>query len=329
MEKKMWEVKVSVVVPVYNQERHLEECLQSLLNQTLQDIEVICVDDGSTDRSKEILDEIAAKDGRVKILHQKNQYAGVARNNGFSVATGKYVCFLDSDDFFASSLLEKTYLRAEETNADIILFGAKKYNTETKTVEDAPWYFNRHYLPKGKDVFSRADVPDKIMLLTSPAPWTKLYRSDFIREQNLQFQALQNSNDAFFTLLAVSVAQRIAYVDEDLVYYRVGQSSNLQSGKAKNPTCFIEAYTQLYQELTRRKIFDQVEKSYTDIVISGCAYNLDTIRNPLARLQICEKISSDEFLKSGILNHEENYYGNKGKYYKVKGCLAAWQQHLK
>ena len=151
-------------------------------------------------------------------------------------------------------------MRAEETNADVILFGAKRYNTATKTTEEAPWYFNRKHLPRGKEVFSRDDCPDKIMRLTSPAPWTKLYRSDFIRQQDLKFQGLQNSNDAFFTLLAISIAERISYVNEDLVYYRIGQASNLQSG---------------------------------------------------------------------VLDHEEDYYENKKNYYKVKSCIAAWQQHIR
>lgn len=321
-------VKVSVVVPVYNQEQYLTECIQSLIQQTLQDIEVIFVDDGSTDGSHEILSRFMEKDARIKILYQKNQYAGVARNNGFTIAKGKYVCFLDSDDFFDPTLLEKVYSRAEETNAEIILFGAKRYNTVTKTTEEASWYFNRKHLPRGKEVFSRDDCPDKIMRLTSPAPWTKLYRSDFIREQDLKFQELQNSNDALFTLLAISIAKRISYVNEDLVYYRIGQTSNLQSVKEKYPTCFIEAYIQLYQELIRRHVFYQVEKSYVEVVISGCAYNLDTIKDPVARLCIFERIASSEFLQSGILDHEEDYYENRKNYYKVKSCIAVWQQHI-
>ena len=92
--------KVSVIIPVYNVEDYLRQCLDSVINQTLKDIEIICVDDGSTDKSLEILHEYEKKDSRITVLTQKNQYAGVARNVGMSVATGKYFVFLDSDDFF-------------------------------------------------------------------------------------------------------------------------------------------------------------------------------------------------------------------------------------
>lgn len=319
----MENIKVSVVVPVYNSEKYLKTCLESLLHQTLQEIEVICIDDGSTDHSRQILDKYAKYDKRLRVLHQKNQYAGVARNNGLSIAIGEYVSFFDSDDFFDLSLLEKAYSRAKYTNADIVIFGAQKYNTEFKTYEQTNLYFDRKFLPR-KKVFAYKDVPDHIMMITSPAPWTKLYRREFIQQQKLQFQALQNSNDAYFTLLSMCVAERISYVNENLVNYRIGQKNNLQSRKSEYPTCFIDAYTALYQELRHRGIFSEVEKSYVDVVLSGCSYNLDTTTDPQARLKICEAISRKSFLESGVLNHPESYYADKEQYNKVKNCLNIW-----
>lgn len=322
----MENIKVSVIVPVYNSDQYLETCLNSLLRQTLHEIEIICVDDGSSDYSCQILDEYAQKDERLCVLHQINQYAGVARNNGFAVARGEYVCFFDSDDFFDLTLLKKAYSKAKSSNADIVIFGAKKYHTDTKTFERTNLYFDRKYLPK-KKVFSYKDISDHIMMLTTPAPWTKLYRREFIQEQKLQFQSLQNSNDAYFTLLSMCVAKRISYVNEDLVYYRVGQSNNLQSRKSKYPTCFIEAYKALYEELNHRGIFNELEKSYVDVVLSGCAYNLDTTAEPQARLKICEAISNSKFLVNDILNHSESYYTDKEQYNKVKSCLDIWSPY--
>ena len=98
-------IKVSVIIPVYNSEDYLQECLDSLLKQTLHEIEIICVDDGSTDGSLQILEKNAANDKRIQILHQENLHAGVARNNGLKAAHGEYVIFLDSDDFFELTLL--------------------------------------------------------------------------------------------------------------------------------------------------------------------------------------------------------------------------------
>ena len=107
------ETKVSVIIPVYNTEKYLRQCLDSVVNQTLRDIEIICVDDGSTDGSIEILREYEQKDSRVKMLCQKNQYAGVARNNGLNYASGEYVFFMDSDDYCCHELLERAVDRAK------------------------------------------------------------------------------------------------------------------------------------------------------------------------------------------------------------------------
>ena len=137
----MENVKVSVIIPVYNSEQYLEECLTSLLHQTLEEIEIICVDDGSTDRSQMILAHFSKKDKRLHVLHQNNQFAGVARNHGVLLARGKYVCFLDSDDFFDRTLLEKAYTRAESSQSDIVLFGAQKYDTFTKKFEKNKFVF--------------------------------------------------------------------------------------------------------------------------------------------------------------------------------------------
>ena len=106
--------KVSVIVPVYNAQQYLETCMDSICGQTLKELEILCVDDGSTDASYEILQNYAKKDSRIKLLSQKNQYAGVARNHGMKYARGKYMAFLDADDYFECDMLEKMYERAEE-----------------------------------------------------------------------------------------------------------------------------------------------------------------------------------------------------------------------
>ena len=134
----MEEIKVSVIVPVYNAEEHLNQCLDTIVNQTLKEIEIICVDDGSTDNSLEILNQYAQKDTRIKVIQQKNQYAGVARNNGLKIARGEYVIFLDSDDFFKEDLLEKTYNQGKKVDADIVLFGAKCFDNESGDYIEKP-----------------------------------------------------------------------------------------------------------------------------------------------------------------------------------------------
>jgi len=129
--------KISVIVPVYNTEKYLAACLDSLVNQTLKEIEIICVDDGSTDSSLKILREYEAKDSRLKVITQENKYAGVPRNTGIDAAAGKYVYFADSDDYCDLSLLEKAYSKLAETHADIVYFNHYRLNMSDGTINDS------------------------------------------------------------------------------------------------------------------------------------------------------------------------------------------------
>ena len=120
--------KVSVIIPVYNTEKYLRECLDSVINQTLKEIEIICVDDGSTDSSLEILKEYANKDNRFTIITQQNLHAGVARNAGLAVAKGEYVSFLDSDDWFELKILEETTKILKETDSELCCCKYRNFN---------------------------------------------------------------------------------------------------------------------------------------------------------------------------------------------------------
>lgn len=319
-------IKVSVILPVYNVERYLEICLNTLVMQTLHDIEIICVDDGSTDNSLQILESYAKNDARIKILHQENLYAGVARNNGLKIATGEYVIFLDSDDFFMLDLLEKTYKKAKDTNADIVLFDARCFDTQTEEYIDKSHYF-RYDVVSTKTIFSRKDFPDKLFNITTPCPWTKLFRRDFIIKEGLQFQALQNSNDAYFVLMALALADRITYVNEKLVNYRIGQSNNLQSVKTKKPLLFLDAYCGVYESLQKKDIFKEIEKTFTNTVISGCIHNIDTVHSNESREEIYRALVEPRFTKMGILDHPDDYYLDTKKMIRLRGVkyLLDWR----
>ena len=118
--------KVSIIVPVYNVEKYLNRCIQSLLNQTLKDIEIIMVDDGSPDRCPQMCDNYAKKDNRIKVIHKQNAGLGYARNSGLEIATGEYIAFVDSDDFVNSQMYETLYNNAVSTKADVVYSGFRK-----------------------------------------------------------------------------------------------------------------------------------------------------------------------------------------------------------
>ena len=239
-------VKVSVVMPVYNVENYIEECLDSLINQTLKEIEIICVDDGSTDGTLKLLYKYEEADSRVKIIQQQNQYAGVARNNGMKHAVGEYIIFLDSDDFFEKTMLEKMYNEAKRTEADLVLCGGQVFDDATKETKPAPWFLKTKILPKELP-FSYRDTDGQLLNAISPAPWTKMFKKEFVDKSGIQFQPFQNSNDVYFIFVMVCTSERISYVDEALVNYRRGMSTNLQSKKHKAPLCFLEAYYSAYK----------------------------------------------------------------------------------
>lgn len=304
---------VSFIIPVYNVEEFLPQCLDTLLQQTMHQIEIICVDDGSTDASVNILNAYAARDKRVHVYTQKNKFAGAARNLGFSYAQGEYVVFLDSDDFFHRALAEEAYFAARANRADVVLFGAKHYDNMTGKYKEAPWLLNNFLAPE-KQPFSYADCPHELYRITTPCPWTKMFRRQFVLDTGLQFQHLQNSNDLFFTYSALAMAKRIVTVDKKLVYYRVGLKNNLQTTKKKNPFCFYEAYLAWHDKLEELGILDVVRQSYVNVTLSGCLHNLRSIRDPEVKRMVFDKLKYEAFAALEIPGHAADYYASKENY---------------
>lgn len=304
---------VSIIMPVYNVEPYIEQGMNTLLQQTMRHIEIICVDDGSTDRSLEILHQYAARDARVHVFTQANKYAGAARNLGLANAKGEYVIFLDSDDFFARGLAKEAYYTAKVNKADVVLFGAKHYNNATGKYKEAKWLLNAFLAPK-KQPFSYRDCPDDLYRITTPCPWTKMFRRQFVLESGLQFQHLQNSNDLFFTYSALAMAKRIAVVDKALVYYRVGMETNLQATKKKNPFCFYEAYKAWHDKLAELGVLEELRQSYVNIALSGCLHNLRSIQDPETKKDVFDKLKGEIVERLELNGHQENYYHTNKNY---------------
>lgn len=315
---------VSIVIPVYNAARTLTRCLDSILAQTMTDFEVICVNDGSTDESLDILKSYASRDSRFTVTTQPNSYGGAARNSGMDKATGEYLLFLDADDFFDKRLLELTYRKALETNAQIVMFGARQYDETTGTFNKTPWYLKTKII-EDLPIFNRHDIPDDILSVTLPVPWTKLYRTDFIREERLRFQPLENTDDSFFTLSSVAIAERIAWVDRELVNYRVGNADSSQNSLSKAPCCFIEAYRAIYDELCSRGIYHEIERSFTRAALASAAKHFTSVPDLNAKAAVMKGLASDSFRSMGLLEHPLEYYPNKKDYYTVLGATQAYE----
>jgi len=259
--------KVSVIIPVYNVEKYLKECLNSIVNQTLKDIEIICVDDGSTDDSLNILNEYAQKDSRITVLTQKNQGAAVARNKGLDIANGEYLSILDSDDFFDITMLEKMYYKAISTDADVVICGAKSIDEQSKLISHIPYALNRHLIPN-KGVFNYKDIPDKIFQLTTAWSWNKLFKKCFIDKEKIKYQNLQYLNDFYFGYMVLILAKKITTINENLIVYRINTINQLTSTRDKNIFCFAKATFKLRRELIKRNIYHYVEQSFVNWCIN-------------------------------------------------------------
>lgn len=216
--------KISIVIPVYNTEKYLRECLDSIINQTFQDWEAICVDDGSTDSSLEILREYEKKDKRFIIISQQNKGVSAARNAGMQQAKGKYTMFVDSDDYIAQNACELIYEDAENRQCDILLFPHYKFSANTCT--DDGRLLNLH-ITLGNKTTTFKEFPDEF--LTTPSEThSKLYRTDFLRQYNLHWVVkIQYCEDRIFYINALVYAKAIGILYIPLYYYRVDTFNSL------------------------------------------------------------------------------------------------------
>lgn len=217
---------VSVVVPVYRVEPYLDRCLESIVNQTYSNLEIILVDDGSPDRCPRMCDDWAAKDNRIRVIHKKNAGLGMARNSGIEAATGEYICFFDSDDYVALDTIEKAYRLAEAEQSDIVIFGLNKVSAEGRVV--------RYVIPEsdqvtyaGEDVQKRF-LPDLIATKqdsTCRNVWMSacacLFSLPMILDNGWRFASEREiiSEDVYSLLCLYQYVQRVSVLPEALYYY--------------------------------------------------------------------------------------------------------------
>ena len=261
------EVKVSVIVPVYNSEAFIRQTAEYILGQSLKDIEIIFVDDGSTDKTREILEEISKTDDRVKVLHQQNSFAGAARNYGFRESSGKYLVFWDADDIFLPEALEKMYDKIVEDDADICICPADYYDNETGKVLKNNVYIKYDMIPE-KTPFLKKDVEDVLFNFSTNVPWNKMYKRELIIDNNLEFQQIQRANDNYFVMTAFFYANRFTYINESVIQYRINLSTSLIGGNSKTPLCVYEAYKKTYDRIKDEAGFDKVRQSFLNKAMS-------------------------------------------------------------
>lgn len=235
--------KVSIIVPVYNVENYLERCINSLRNQSLEDIEIILVDDSSTDSSLEICNKMATEDSRIKVIHKENEGAGLARNEALRIATGKYIGFLDSDDFVEADMFKTLYDKAVQYGSDLVMSGvlfvdgnmfSKEGECIRKTYFDKDTHFEtKEELKKLRMGIVGALPEDSDDSKYGMSIWKNLFKTDIIKQNNLTFQSEREmlSEDALFMIDYISCIKKATGINEAFYNYCRNEASISKSYK--------------------------------------------------------------------------------------------------
>lgn len=254
--------KISVIIPAYNVEEYIAEMLDCILNQTMRDVEIICINDASTDETLHIMEAFSKIHSQIIVINnEKNQGAAYCRNIGLQRSRGRYICFLDADDLYASDMLRKEYDAVRKYNADMAVVHSVKFKGRKEDQnfdcygEDYQWK---------EQCISIGNSEHPVVGSWNIAPWNKLYKKEFIQKYNLHYQDLASANDIFFGLMALLLADRIVLVEskEPMVFHRV--DSNEQISKGRVPSNTVLAFEKVHDAMVNLEIWTRYFEEYFD-----------------------------------------------------------------
>ena len=215
---------ISIIIPIYNVEKYLKGCLESIINQTIKNIEIILIDDGSTDRSGIICDEYKIKDNRIKVIHKENEGLSSARNAGLAVARGEYIMFCDPDDLYFPSSCEVMLNEIIKTHADYVIGNYKNMDEDGK-----PWDFPVFSLDKYKNF--KLDIKDhkNSFFIMNSSVCNKIFRKSFIDKYKLEFVEKVPAEDAIFTTFLFIKSKNVYYINDVMYLYRQRKGDSIST----------------------------------------------------------------------------------------------------
>ncbi len=332
-------VKISVIMPVYNDRDYIRPAMDSVLSQTLSEIEVICIDDGSTDSSYEIIKEYQKSDERIRIVTEANAGPALARNNGMRRARGEYLAFLDADDFYEPTFLESLYTYAKKEDLDIAIAPYDIYNSRRARFEAAVEADHYEIYNGGGSVTSKNEHPDTILASTVGSAWNKIFRREFVELKGLSFlQDVKMYEDVYFTVTALSLAERVGVVKGILMHHRVHNEQQRAKVFSKYYSQVPKVYSKIREFLMQKGMFLPLSVSYLNLSASRCykIYNLLSSESKekfwdLLHGEYCEKIgwtnfTSQNFEEKDIYDFVVNiklYNHDQYKKRLAKGLIGA------
>lgn len=252
--------KFSIIIPVYNVEKYLSFCMESIIHQTLKDIEIICVNDGSTDSSLSILEEYGKLDDRIKIIDKHNGGLSSARNAGLDEAEGEYILFVDSDDCLEKNACARLYVEILQENADVIVFGTSLFPW-CISPERAGWFYDVLYVETKcyKENTIRALFQERA---SKPFVWNECYRREILEKHNLRFDESQlYGEDMLFLFMLFPRISKVVYLQDKLYQYRCGREGSLMDYAGRN----AEYKLKMHMKIIEKVLSDWNENGYIDL----------------------------------------------------------------
>ncbi|HIQ60673.1 MAG TPA: glycosyltransferase family 2 protein [Candidatus Enterenecus faecium] len=306
---------ISVIIPVYNIQQHLRECLDSVLGQSYPHLQVICVDDGSTDESPAILAEYAQKDPRVQVIRQQNAGPGAARNTGLEAAKGEYVIFLDSDDWFEPDFLAKMVDTAQREGADVAICRAVEFDTNSGRELPSEWMMKKQYLP-GKLAFAPQEMADHLFQFTYGMPWDKFYRRELLTSSGIRYPALKNSEDLAFVYPTLLAAKRIAVVDQVLIHHRINRMASVSNSRCGQPEAPYEAFQIVKEYLEQHQLMDTYRRSFLNWAMEFLVWHISNMSQRDIQRQYLQTLRRQWLPQLHFEEHPASYYESKSCYAK-------------
>ncbi len=298
---------ISIVMPIYNTEKYLEETMTCITEQTMRDIEIICINDASTDNSLQILENLADKDCRIKIINNSsNQGAAAARNIGLGEAQGKYICFLDADDIFEKDMIEKEYDAICRYDADIAVVHSAHFKED-------PREWNAWEFPWEEQCVSMENnnTGQNLICAWEVAPWNKMYKRQFLERYRLSYQNLKSSNDVYVGVMAVLLAEKIALVGSDrpLILYRTGTDTQISSKLVPMNTYL--AFEAIHDSMIKWNIWDKYFESFFSFFYYGMRGQIKSCTNETESRRAYEYIAQEGLRRLGLFEIPKNRFEDK------------------
>lgn len=277
---------LSVIIPVYNTEQYIERCIESLINQTLNDIEIIIIDDGSTDKSLEIINSFKEKYSHMRVITQSNSGQGSARNAGINIAKGKYITFVDSDDWLEDRCLEELYSIAVNSEADIVICNMKKVYDNYCRYDEMP--------PFTKERLTRHEGIEEILKdkEIKSYPCAKLFRRELFVKNNILFPENMYYEDLAIGIQLFYFSNKVVLDNYYGYYYLQRDDSSTRRISCRNVTDRLKALYMIKNFLSEKKIFIKYKKEFTRL----CIFHMNLIINQIEdwKLDICYEEIVDE-----------------------------------